>query len=305
MKRTIISSIVFALLIAFSVGAAADEGKSDGPSGQDAKQVEKAKKERPRMDVVFAIDATGSMGDEIDVIKKEVWNIANELMTGKPAPDIRFGLVLYRDKSDSQLIEATPLTRNVDKIHEKLMAARAMGGGDNPEHVGKGLHTALDMEWDMSKGVAKKIYLVGDAPAKSYQDNTLETAISKAQQKGVKISAIGGSGIEAGGGKAQFAMIAKRAGGTFEALTYFAVVEEPDGSKKSVVYHDGKTYEAEGEITEEEWKEGAAKLVEKKDMKVATGETRRRARSAKKKNNLDKVVEDDMKSEAMDMGVAY
>ena len=304
MKRTVISSLVFALLISFATGVAAEDGSS-AESQQETKEAKTQKKKRPRMDVVFAIDATGSMGDEIDVIKKEVWNIANELMTGKPAPDIRFGLVLYRDKSDSQLIEATPLTRNVDEIHEKLMAARAMGGGDNPEHVGKGLHTALDMEWDTAKGVAKKIYLVGDAPAKSYQDNTLETAISKAQQKGIKINAIGGSGIEAGGGKAQFAMIAKRAGGNFEALTYFAVVEEPDGSKKSVVYHEGKTYEAEGEISEDEWKKGAEEVVKKRKMKAASESTRRKARSADKKNNLDSVVEQDMKTEAMDMGVAY
>ncbi|MGM0558702.1 MAG: hypothetical protein ACQEVA_20115, partial [Myxococcota bacterium] len=182
---------------------------------------------------------------------------------------------------------------------------RAMGGGDNPEHVGKGLHTALDMDWDKSKGVAKKVYLVGDAPAKSYSDNTLETAISKAQQNGIKINAIGGSGIEADGGKAQFAMIAKRAGGNFEALTYFAVVEEEDGSKKSVVYHDGKTYEAEGEISDEEWKKGADEVVKKHKMKAASTSTRRRARSAEKKNNLDSVVEDDMKSEASSMGVAY
>lgn len=302
MKRTMISSLVFALLISFATGAAAEDG--DGQQ-ENTKITDAMAKERPRMDVVFAIDATGSMGDEIDVIKKEVWNIANELMTGKPTPDIRFGLVLYRDKSDSQLIEATPLTRNVDEIHGKLMAARAMGGGDNPEHVGKGLHTALDMDWDTSKGVAKKIYLVGDAPAKSYQDNTLETAISKAQQKGVKINTIGGSGIEAGGGKAQFAMIAKRAGGNFEALTYFAVVEEPDGSKKSVVYHDGKTYEADGEISKDEWKKGAEVVVKDREMKEASSSTRRRARSAKKKNNLDSVVEEDMKSEAASMGVAY
>lgn len=303
MKRAIISTIALAVLMSFSTAAAADDGQTPKDGTQEQSSTEKA--ERPRMDVVFAIDATGSMGDEIDVIKKEVWSIANELMTGKPAPDIRFGLVLYRDKSDAKLIEATPLTRNVDKIHEKLMSARAMGGGDNPEHVGKGLHTALDMEWDTSKGVAKKIYLVGDAPAKSYEDNTLETAISKAQQKGIKINAIGGSGIEADGGKAQFAMIAKRAGGNFEALTYFAVVEEDDGSKKSVVYHDGKTYEAEGEIDEDDWKEGAEEVVKKHKMKSASSSTRRKARSADKKNNLDSVVEKDMKDEAASMGVAY
>lgn len=299
MKRLAVVIVTLIGLVGFAALGTAEEPENK----PDADEKESAE-ESPRMDVVFVVDATGSMQDEIDVIKKEVWNIANELMTGKPTPDIRFGLVLYRDKSDSKVIEETKLTRNVDEIHEKLMSARAMGGGDGPEHVGRGLHTALDMDWG-GGDVSKTIYLVGDAPAKQYKEHTLATALSKSNQKGIKINSIGGSGIEHGGGKAEFAKISKSTGGSFQALTYYAVVEGEDGSKKSVVYHDGEMYEKDGEITEEEWKEGGEKVIEKHDMRRADRDTKRRARSAKKENNLDKVVEDDMKSSAEAMGVAY
>ena len=299
MKRLTVVIVTLIGLVGFAALGTAEEPKNK----PEADKKESAE-ENPRMDVVFVVDATGSMQDEIDVIKKEVWNIANELMTGKPTPDIRFGLVLYRDKSDSKVIEETKLTRNVDAIHSKLMAVSARGGGDNPEHVGQGLHTALDMDWG-GKNVSKSIYLVGDAPAKEYNDHTLATALSKSNQKNIKINSIGGSGIEHGGGKAEFAKISKSTGGSFQSLTYYAVVEEDDGSKKSVVYHDGEMYEKDGEITEEEWKEGGGKVIEKHDMKRARRETKRKARGAKKENNLDKVVEDDMKSSAMDMGVTY
>lgn len=293
MKRRALAVITLALTFCLSSLAWAED---DASASSEA---------RPRMDLVFVIDATGSMGDEIDVIKKEVWTIANEVMTGDPAPDVRLGLVLYRDKSDAKLVEVTGLTRDVDAVHGQLMAAQAMGGGDNPEHVGKGLHTALDFDWEIEEGVARKIYLVGDAPAKAYEDHSLESALGRARQQGVRINTIGGSGIESGGGRGQFAMIAAQTGGAFEALTYFAVVEEPDGRKKSVLYHDGKTYEAEGEISEEEWKKGGAALVAEYDMEEASGETRRKARRAPKKNNLDSLVKEDMKAEAASMGVSY
>src|SRR5690606_27259016 len=54
----------------------------------------------PRIDVVFAIDATGSMADEIDVVKEHVRSMMGRIRSGQPAPVVRFGLVAYRDHGD-------------------------------------------------------------------------------------------------------------------------------------------------------------------------------------------------------------
>lgn len=297
-----VAIVLLGLLVA--AGALA-EGDAQQQTQQQSEQ-RKSTKKAPRLDVVFAIDATGSMGDEIEVIKKEVWTIANELISGKPTPDIRFGLVFYKDKSDgAELVRSTPLTRDVDEIHSLLMSARVGGGGDGPEHVGRGLHEAVGMEWDTADGVSRTIYLVGDAVGHSYQDHTIASALSQAAQKNITIHAIGASGIESGGGDEQFAMIASRTDGRFERLTYHAIVKGDDGRDKSVVYADGKTYEADEVITDKEWKAGAKDLISSGKVKPAEESTKRRARRAKKRNNLDSVVTDSVKSSAAEMGVAY
>jgi hypothetical protein len=256
------------------------------------------------MDVVFTIDATSSMADEIEVIKKEVWAIANKLITGKPAPDIRFGLVLYRDTSDAKLVEVTPLTRDIDKIHEMLMSAQAVGGGNKPEHIGKGLHSSLDLQWDLAKNVKRTIYLVGDAGANPHPEFTVAAALDRARQMDVTVNTIGCSGLTTAE-RNELNLIASNSGGAFNALTYYAVIEDDSGAKKSVVYYDGKVYETDGEISEKEWKKGGDKVIAKRKMKPASAPSRTRASRAKKTNNLDAALRDDMMDSAAEMGVAY
>ena len=55
---------------------------------------------RPRIDLVFVLDATASMGDEIEPVKQHLWAIASRVASGRPAPDLRVGLVVYRDRGD-------------------------------------------------------------------------------------------------------------------------------------------------------------------------------------------------------------
>jgi Mg-chelatase subunit ChlD len=278
--------------------------KADEAARTPKASTSKKKAARPRLDVVFAVDATSSMADEIEVIKKEVWTIANRLMTGKPAPDIRFGLVFYKDVGDDFVVRATPLTRDVDKIHGLLMSAPVSGGGDFPEHVGRGLHAAMEMDWDTSGDVAKMVYLVGDAPASRRDDQyTVPTAIAKAKELGVVIHAIGCSGIR--NGREEFTHIATETDGTYQSLTYHAVVKGDDGKERSVVYHDGETYEADEVLSDEEWKEGAGELLKKKKVKKASRRTKSRAASAPKRNNMDDVAFDSVAGEAEKMGVSY
>ncbi|MEL6179854.1 MAG: vWA domain-containing protein [Myxococcota bacterium] len=260
---------------------------------------------KPRLDVVFTIDATGSMGDEIEVVKKEIWTIANTLMEGKPRPDIRFGLVFYQDRGDEFLVRKTDLTRNVDAVHEQLMAVRAGGGGDWQEHVGRGLHEALDMAWDTQQGVKRLIYLVGDAPSHDdYQDGySLASAIDKAKAKKITIHTIGCSGLNSG--RSEFEMLAARTNGLYKTLTYEAIVTDDSGVKRSVIYYDGDMYEAEGVLDKAEWGRGGDELIKKGRLKRARPATKAKAAAAPTRNNLDDVVTDSVKEAAEDMGVAY
>ena len=57
-----------------------------------------------KLDVVFVVDATGSMQDEIDDVKGSLVAIGDGLALVKPAPDARFGAVFYRDRGDREVV---------------------------------------------------------------------------------------------------------------------------------------------------------------------------------------------------------
>jgi Mg-chelatase subunit ChlD len=119
--------------------------------------------ERPKVEVVFVLDTTGSMSGLIQGAKQKIWSIANHIASAQPTPEVRIGLVAYRDIGDAYVTKRYPLSADLDQVFEHLMAFRADGGGDTPEHVNKALYEAVNkMQW--SDGAMKLVFLVGDAP---------------------------------------------------------------------------------------------------------------------------------------------
>ena len=57
-------------------------------------------KARPQIEVTFVLDTTGSMSNLIEGAKRKIWSIANQMASGQPTPEIRMGLVAYRDRGD-------------------------------------------------------------------------------------------------------------------------------------------------------------------------------------------------------------
>src|SRR5947207_7384710 len=122
-------------------------------------------KEKPRIEVCFVLDTTGSMTGLIEGAKQKIWSIANEITSAKPTPDIRIGLIGYRDRGDEYVTKAFDLTNDIDAVYGNLQAFRAAGGGDTPESVNEALQEAVNkMSWSQERKVLKIIFLVGDAP---------------------------------------------------------------------------------------------------------------------------------------------
>ena len=153
MKTTLLPSLVMAVLL---MPTLAEDKK-------DAKKI--AKPEKPRIEVCFVLDTTGSMGGLIAGAKDKIWSMANEIISAKPTPEVRIGLIAYRDKTDAYTTKVYPLSNDIDDIYAKLMAFKAQGGGDTPESVNQALNEGVTkMKWSKSKKVLKIIFLVGDAP---------------------------------------------------------------------------------------------------------------------------------------------
>ena len=66
--------------------------------------------QRPKVDVVFVLDTTGSMGGLIQTAKEKIWSIATTMSSAQPTPEIRIGLVAYRDRSDAYVTKVIDLS---------------------------------------------------------------------------------------------------------------------------------------------------------------------------------------------------
>ena len=128
---------------------------------------------QPRVEVVFALDTTGSMRGLLEGAKQKIWSIANEIAAGSPTPALRIGLVPYRDRGDAYVTRVIDLTDDLDAVYEELVGFRAEGGGDGPESVNQALYDAVHkIGWSRDRDVLKILFLVGDYPPHmDYQDD--------------------------------------------------------------------------------------------------------------------------------------
>ncbi len=150
------------------------------------------------VDIVFAIDATGSMKDDIQSLRERWLPRFQEQM--KEFDDLRIGLVFYRDYGDNwkykQLpVKLYPFTDSFDKFTSSLKEIQVRGseGGDIPEPVYEALYASV-VYFDWRDEATKKVILVGDAPPHSKPRGsvrvTKDTVMKKAQEKGVTFDCV-------------------------------------------------------------------------------------------------------------------
>ncbi|MDX2456409.1 MAG: VWA domain-containing protein, partial [Gammaproteobacteria bacterium] len=149
--------------------------------------------DQSRIDVVFVLDTTGSMGGLIQAAKEKIWSIATTMASAQSAPEIRVGLVVYRDRGDAYVTRVVDLSSDLDSMYATLMDFQANGGGDGPESVNQALHDAVHkVSWSQQAGTYKAVFLVGDAPPHmDYQDDVkYPMTLRVAKEKGIVVNAI-------------------------------------------------------------------------------------------------------------------
>jgi len=159
----------------------------------DPKMIKTTANQRPQIEVVFVLDTTGSMGGLIAAAKEKIWSIASTMASAQTAPEIKMGLVAFRDRGDAYVTQSVALSSDLDSMYAKLMDFQADGGGDSPESVNQALSDAVNnMSWSQNPNTYKVVFLVGDAPAHmDYQDDVkYPQTLALAKQKGIIINAI-------------------------------------------------------------------------------------------------------------------
>lgn len=150
------------------------------------------------VDIVFVVDATGSMQDEIDYLKAELQDVIQSVQDTLPAADLSLGSVFYRDQGEAYLTRKTPLSSVISRTTDFIKAQEADGGGDNPEAVEEALRVAVEeMNW-RPDAATKLMFLVLDAPPHKSPEilATLERTTRLAAAQGIRIVPITCSGID-------------------------------------------------------------------------------------------------------------
>lgn len=119
------------------------------------------------LDIVLAIDTTGSMGDDIDAVRSYTTTLIDNLAARTSSA--RYALVTYRDHPEhtgdpidypSRVDQA--FTSDPATIKSALDGISVNGGGDYPESMWSGLRAGIGLPW--RPGVKKVVIVLADAP---------------------------------------------------------------------------------------------------------------------------------------------
>ena len=152
---------------------------------------------RPKVEMVFVVDTTGSMS-LIEPMKSSLHHLFNLILSARPMPELRVGLVAFKDRDtpgnkEQYLLKPFDLRDNLDEVYAEFKTYSATGGGDTPEAVNEALDHALNkLSWSKDRRAIRMMFLIGDAaPHMDYPDDVkYPVTCARAAQLGIAIHTI-------------------------------------------------------------------------------------------------------------------
>ena len=147
--------------------------------------------------IAFMVDATGSMGDELEFLKMDLKKVINEVQKTNTQLKISTATVFYRDEGDEYVVKHSPFTEDINQTTEFISQQRADGGGDFPEAVDKALVQLNQLQWQ-PEARTRIAFLVLDAPPhnKPAVINSIQYSVKTAAASGIKLIPVVASGID-------------------------------------------------------------------------------------------------------------
>lgn len=152
-------------------------------------------KKQEVIQIMFVIDTTGSMGDELEYIKAEVVDIMQQVEVAFPSTRLELAVMVYRDYGDNYVTKYSDFTTNFNSQKEFVSNENAGGGGDFEEAVHTALTEASEKQWS-ENAKTKLLFHIADAPAHNENVSTWVNASKKLADKGVHIITVASSGID-------------------------------------------------------------------------------------------------------------
>jgi hypothetical protein len=147
---------------------------------------------RRDVDLVIALDVSGSMQGLIESAKQRLWDITNELAQARPVPALRvailsYGRPSYGEQSGYVRVDL-PFTADLDAVNATLFAFQTDGGD---EYVARAIQTSLDtLQWSRDPDALQIVFVAGNESAAQDPQLTIEGATSAAARRGIVVNAI-------------------------------------------------------------------------------------------------------------------
>lgn len=189
-------------------------------AGQESVELQlKAENPVKKLDLMFVVDTTGSMSDELEYLKAELEDVVTRA-AGASGAQVRSSVNFYRDEGDEYVVRYFGFKDDVAETLANIKAQSANGGGDYPEAVHTALHNAVyDHAWDEGDSV-KLMFLLLDAPPHDNAEvkESLIKTVERAAEMGIRIIPVMSSGTDTVC-EVLFRGIAALTGGTYVFLT--------------------------------------------------------------------------------------
>jgi len=141
------------------------------------------------LDVVFVVDATTSMDDEISYLSTELTSVMGRVQEAISGVDIRVGLSVYRDPGETL---SYGLSHSIPERADDLRKQRTGGG---LEAMIESLDAALQMDW-RAGNTARVIFVVTDEPPQSRTYARTVQAAQTARSMGIRMMGLAASGAD-------------------------------------------------------------------------------------------------------------
>jgi hypothetical protein len=151
-----------------------------------------AQENQPQVDLVIALDVSGSMRGLIDATRVKLWDVVRLLGRAQPQPRVRVGLITfggkYHDPAAGWVRRELDLTTDLDAVSARLFALQARG---SEEYVARTVQTAARaMSWNQDAKTLKILFVAGNESAEQDPQVSLAAALGEARQRGLIVNTI-------------------------------------------------------------------------------------------------------------------
>ena len=145
-----------------------------------------------QIDVVIALDVSGSMEGLIASAKQRLWDIVNQMERAQPKPDLRISIVTYGNPEYGEQTGFVkidlPFTRDLDAVNQTLFSFDTNGGD---EYVARAVSTSVNnLPWSTDESALRVLFVAGNEGANQDPQLSVQQATQLANSKGIVVNTI-------------------------------------------------------------------------------------------------------------------